>query len=150
MSEQEQQVDTKGCISATFGCLIVCGFFALIIWGAVSVFKSCTSKETSETKHAKVEKAEKVKVDEGDVHGAWSYATLFVERELKSPRSAKYPFAAASNGAVTYLGNDTYLVKSYVDSENSFGAMIRTNFTLTIKEDKATNKWILETPVEFY
>lgn len=76
----------------------------------------------------------------GDVHGAWAYMQLFVEKELKSPKSADFPFGGFRH--VTYLGNDRYEVDSYVDAENSFGASIRTRFKGVIK--KVANGWELE------
>ncbi|MEI3040485.1 MAG: hypothetical protein V8T90_15590 [Victivallales bacterium] len=85
-----------------------------------------------------------------DIHGAWAYSQLFVEKRLKSPSSAKYPFGAASKGAVKHIGNDVYFVKSYVDSQNSFGATIRTNFELKIKRVDNGNSWQLVDEIKFY
>lgn len=84
-----------------------------------------------------------------NIHGAWAYATLFVERELLAPGSAKYKFAAASSGAVTPIDENTYKVSSYVDAQNMFGAKIRSDFSLTIREDKVRDKWILIDGIEF-
>lgn len=57
----------------------------------------------------------------------------FVERRLKSPASADFPnyFSAPS-----MVSGDapTYTVRSYVDSENGFGANIRTRFTCTVTD----------------
>lgn len=76
----------------------------------------------------------------GDKHGAWAYAQLFVEKELKAPKTAEFP----SNGSrfVTPLEGNRFRVESYVDSENSFGAMIRTNFIAVL--ERVHEGWKLE------
>lgn len=35
------------------------------------------------------------------------------------------------------------MVTSHVDAQNGFGAMIRTEFTATVKYDRDTKKWAL-------
>src|SRR4051812_39127052 len=47
------------------------------------------------------------------------YAEMYVEQTLKSPSSAKF-----GDDSVTDLGKGEYSVSSYVDSQNSFGAML--------------------------
>ena len=49
----------------------------------------------------------------------------FVEDKLKSPSFAD--FSMFDYNAVD-VGSNTYIVKSYVDSQNGFGATVRTNF----------------------
>lgn len=58
---------------------------------------------------------------------AYVCAQLTVPDLLKSPSSAKFPHADYKQ-VVSYEGNDKYTVESYVDAQNSFGAMIRTNY----------------------
>lgn len=82
-----------------------------------------------------------------NIHGAWTYATFFVERELYAPKTAKYQFGAASRGAVTSLGFNRYRVQSYVDAENRFGAKTRSDFSLVIKENGSS--WTLEGGITF-
>lgn len=54
-----------------------------------------------------------------------------VRARLKAPRTAVFP--PASEAVVARRGNaDEYRVKSYVDSENSFGALIRTRYTCDV------------------
>ncbi len=76
----------------------------------------------------------------GDVHGAWVYMQSFVEKRLKSPKSADFPFGGYRH--VTELGAERYKVNSYVDSQNSFGANIRTHFEGVIK--RINGGWELE------
>ena len=54
-----------------------------------------------------------------------------VSAQLKSPSTAN--FASYSREQVTDGGNGKYYVRSYVDSQNSFGAQIRTGFTCRVQ-----------------
>lgn len=53
-----------------------------------------------------------------------------VKEMLKSPSSAD--FASVYSQTITDLWNSTYNIKSYVDSQNSFWATARTNFSCTV------------------
>lgn len=64
----------------------------------------------------------------------------FVSRQLKAPKTAD--FASMSDSNVSGIGNDTYSVVSYVDSQNSFGAMIRTSYRCKVKYE-GDEKWRL-------
>jgi hypothetical protein len=66
------------------------------------------------------------------------YAKEIVKRSLKAPRTAKFPWVVEGR----HLGNCRFLVASYVDAENSFGAMIRTNYTVTLQRQGLN--WQLE------
>lgn len=68
----------------------------------------------------------------------------FVEDRLKSPASAEFPtldFQAFPRG------QDTYAIRSYVDSQNSFGAKIRTDFFCEVewngKDHSSRESWKL-------
>lgn len=68
---------------------------------------------------------------------AYVMSEEFIKEKLKAPATADFP--GGSDGRVKYLGDSTYLVTSYVDAQNSFGANIRSNYTAKIKyvgEDK--------------
>lgn len=58
----------------------------------------------------------------------------FVKRSLISPGSAKFPGIFKRYDHVKYLTEQKYSIISYVDSQNSFGALLRTNFTGVIKQ----------------
>ncbi|MCK5215925.1 MAG: hypothetical protein KAR05_11315 [Candidatus Omnitrophica bacterium] len=59
----------------------------------------------------------------------------FVKARLKSPASAKFPGVfEGSQDHVKHMGNQEYVIDSYVDSQNGFGAMIRTYFRCKIKQ----------------
>jgi hypothetical protein len=63
----------------------------------------------------------------------------FVEERLKAPSSAD--FSGVFDTTVSGSGND-YTVRGYVDAQNSFGAMIRSDYTCEIR-DSGNDKWTL-------
>jgi hypothetical protein len=68
---------------------------------------------------------------------------IFVKRNLKSPSTAEFPssydFTAGEVEVPTY--GKVWRVVGYVDSQNGFGAMIRTSFTCELKP--IGDKWQL-------
>jgi len=62
---------------------------------------------------------------------ALTAAQLEVRENLKTPSTAEFPWVKAED-VVEQIDDNTFFVKGYVDSENSFGAMIRTYFTCTV------------------
>jgi hypothetical protein len=63
---------------------------------------------------------------------AYSYAEDYVKSQLKSPSTAKFPSILKKDAHISSLGNATYRITSWVDSQNGFGAMIRSDFTCQI------------------
>ena len=69
-------------------------------------------------------------------------AEHFVEQRLKSPSTAK--FGPYREMVITPTGGDCeFTVSSYVDAQNSFGAMMRNSFTAVVRYMPDTNKWQL-------
>ncbi len=66
----------------------------------------------------------------------------FIERYLLSPGSSKYPFEAP-NEVTKYSGDSIYTVESYVDSQNGFGALLRTQYSAKVKYN-GSDKWQLQ------
>ena len=66
---------------------------------------------------------------------AWVMAQTFVEKRLKAPSTAKFPSINEDGVNVTPLGNNEYNVFGFVDSQNGFGAMIRTRFFCRLRDD---------------
>ena len=68
----------------------------------------------------------------------------YVEKFLKSPSTAKFPPRAN----YTDLGNNQHKVESYVDSQNGFGAQIRSGYTVTMTykggEWSNINNWVID------
>lgn len=71
---------------------------------------------------------------------AYEFAKRFVLQRLKAPSTAK--FAPYSESKISPLADGaTYKVTSYVDSQNSFGAMIRTYWYAKIIYTRAFDEW---------
>lgn len=62
----------------------------------------------------------------GDRWGALVVCQQFVEDQLKAPSTAE--FAIMSDSEVANTTGNVWVVESYVDAQNSFGATIRTQF----------------------
>lgn len=95
------------------GCLNVVGTIFLLF---VIMFIIASIFDTGEE-----EKPDKI--------GAFLYAEMAVENHLKAPSTAE--FASYNPANVTQEGN-TFYVLSYVDSQNGFGAMVRSNFEVRV------------------
>lgn len=68
-----------------------------------------------------------------DVKGAcWDLAEKVVTASLKSPSTAKFPFSYNDEGVSFSKSGNTYTVTGWVDAENSYGATLRNNFTVTM------------------
>ncbi|NOX54044.1 MAG: hypothetical protein GXP27_06305 [Planctomycetes bacterium] len=63
---------------------------------------------------------------------AWVRAQILVERMLKSPGTASYGWQTASE-CVEHLGDDKFRVRGWVDAQNSFGATVRSDFTVLLR-----------------
>lgn len=76
-----------------------------------------------------------------DLIDAWLFCEFAVEYSLKAPRTAKFPWTDTRR--VEDLGDYRFRIDSYVDAENSFGAMLRNYFTCSVMRDDEGN-WHLE------
>ena len=73
---------------------------------------------------------------------AWAATTTLIKGRLTTPRTAKFNGGAWN---VVYLGNNRYRVEASVDSQNSFGAMIRTKFQAIVRDEGDEHQtWVLE------
>lgn len=62
---------------------------------------------------------------------AFTCAQMEVQDMLVSPSTAEFEYVSSSE-ATTALGGEKYLVSSYVDAQNSFGATVREYFTCSV------------------
>jgi hypothetical protein len=98
------------------GAVFVCVVFFIIFL----VFK-CSCSQTDEEVTSNNEQNLKIT--------ALTAAQECVKERLKSPSSADFPWGS---DCVTKISDNTYVINSYVDSQNGFGAMLRTNFTCQV------------------
>lgn len=77
----------------------------------------------------------------GDAEMAHIMSRHFVKPKLLSPASAKFPGYHDREVSVTPGAECEFTVYGYVDSQNPFGAMIRTRYTAHMRTDKSTGRW---------
>jgi predicted nucleic acid-binding Zn-ribbon protein len=70
-----------------------------------------------------------------------AYAEHIVETRLKAPSTAKFSWPSEWN--MVEIDKQHIRISSYVDSQNSYGAMLRNHFTVTLKSTD-NNDWTLE------
>lgn len=127
------------------GCSdVVIGFFVILVVG--SCVSRCTSNRSNKEAYTDSSYTSSPPSSEhnssviSDATEAWIYTKEIIRRDLKSPSTAKFEFAG--HRGVKYLGDNRYSFSSYVDSQNSFGATVRTYFSGIIR---ATNsRWVME------
>ena len=75
---------------------------------------------------------------------AWVMAKNFVKERLKSPSTADFGGVFSDYqdpvSVVTDLGGGKYVVRAWVDSQNGFGATIRTRFICEL-QDMGNARW---------
>lgn len=103
---------------------------ALLVIGCVIIFKGCSyfMNDANTPTYNKFT--------------AYTQGTKIVKRNLIAPGTAKFPGTFEQEQHVRDLGNGVFLINSWVDSENRFGALIRLQWTCTImfEGDKASYK----------
>lgn len=72
---------------------------------------------------------------------AYRMSQSFIEKSLKSPRSAKFPSIFSDSVFVENPQSCVFIIRSYVDSQNSFGAMIRTNYSIRLNYNPSRKTW---------
>jgi hypothetical protein len=63
---------------------------------------------------------------------AYLMSQAFVKDHLKAPASAQFPSYSSDEVVVARLENGHFAVKAYVDSQNGFGAMLRSRYLIEI------------------
>jgi hypothetical protein len=76
-----------------------------------------------------------------DEFDAFAICHKFVEDELLAPSSAE--FASSVDSDIRDLGNDSWRIHSYVESQNAFGVMIRSRYDCEVHFNTVENHWIL-------
>jgi hypothetical protein len=96
--------------NATATGFTVIGFFLFFFW-------LCSGPDDS------------AKVEAHDDVFAFASSQSFVERLLKAPSTAEFPYSEAKIRKLGgTAGNEVYEIFGQVDAQNSFGAMIRTPY----------------------
>ncbi|MBA6091912.1 hypothetical protein H4C81_24005 [Pseudomonas monteilii] len=79
--------------------------------------------------------------DCGDTTMAFVMSQNFVKQRLKSPASAAFPYVSDRGVDVLADGVCGFQVSAYVDSQNGFGALIRSRYQAKISYDRKTKLW---------
>ncbi|MET3999849.1 hypothetical protein [Marinobacterium sp. MBR-109] len=104
------------------------GWFVLLVlitFGAFIWYKANTPPSS------KTSKSDPQKVRAMDEFDALVTCQNHVKRNLKSPSSAKFPVMQQIK--VYSTGPDEWLIRGYVDADNSFGANIRSHYECKTK-----------------
>lgn len=80
-----------------------------------------------------------------DAGMACTMAEKLIKPQLKAPSSAEFDYADCRSNA-TRSGN-TWTLTTYVDSDNSFGAHIRTHFVAKLTNVPPSDQWRLDSAV---
>ena len=81
-------------------------------------------------------------VGSGKLVEAWVAAMFLMEDNLISPSTAKF-HGGGWSPYVKYLANNRYLVTASVNSQNGFGAMVRTYFQAIVRDEKDEHQtWV--------
>jgi hypothetical protein len=99
------------------GGIVVLGIIILIF---VGLTRLCSSDD----------KKEPIKKYIPNKQDAVAYSHVCVSKYLKSPGSAKFPYQ--DDQSIDKLNDSTFIVVSYVDSQNEFGALIRNYYKCTV------------------
>lgn len=113
--------NAKGC--AVFGVILsLLALFLIIKCSCSDHIDNQEPEMTAEEKEADI-KAEVIVA-----------AQMEVEDNLKSPSTAEFPWGIEPRK----INDSTYAVVSYVDSQNGFGAMVRSNFMVEVIINRQT------------
>lgn len=68
-------------------------------------------------------------------------AQFFIKEKLKAPSTAS--FASNSESNVIVAGECEFIIRSYLDAQNSFGAKLRSDYYVNLKYDPIRKTYIL-------
>tara|TARA_R110001592_G_scaffold172887_1_gene411434 strand:+ start:562 stop:912 length:351 start_codon:yes stop_codon:yes gene_type:complete len=96
------------------------------------IISGCASPEEKEAKAC------------SDTIMAFVMSQNVVEKALKSPSTASFPSISDSNVNVVYLSNEQgckHYVSAYVDSQNGFGATVRSTYQVIMSRQPFSDVW---------
>jgi hypothetical protein len=98
-------------------------FLVLILF--IVIYVATVPSESNTTTHASVTSSHIVADYEAHL-----IAERFIKERLKAPSTADFPWGTYR---ANHLPNDSWIVSSYVDAQNSFGAKLRSNWVCELK-----------------
>lgn len=124
---------------APIGIFIVYGMFSL---STVNYDYQDTAPKKTTPSTSPAKQSTDWKNQRGNTRYSYSIAQDFVKKQLKAPSTVKWPGIFESKDHVKSIGNQQYQIDSWVDAENSFGAMIRNHYVAVVKQT-GEYEWIL-------
>lgn len=126
---------TKGTALQGCGCVVVAGITLLVLLrllggGSAPAQRPATTAAARVPPPAPIPRpTPRVTLDKASVYVA-SLCQLEVQARLKAPRSADFP--SGEVGLVKQIAPETFVLSSYVDAKNAFGAEIRTKYSCAV------------------
>lgn len=123
MSEQNDVLDKEmpGWVAGVVGLFLIgCVVFALSM-----VLPAIFDGDDSNLSAVATEQEQKKEYDDINVYVS---AQMILEDFLKSPSTAEYP--AVSSAEIERYKDDAFQVSAYVDSQNGFGATVRSDWNV--------------------
>lgn len=128
---KSEQIPTK---QKVVGCLVIIGII-LLMGSCMSMCGGPPAMvDTSVSIESQRSQAEKLKLP------AYTISKQFIKKQLKSPSSAK--FEAFEDNMITWINGNEFTCSMNIESKNSFGVLLRSNFWAKIKYTGKDN-WIL-------
>jgi hypothetical protein len=111
---------------------VVAGIAAVVLW---AVFSSSGGSSSNPDNHVTGTNLTSSQID-----GAYESCKGAVNSQLKAPATASYPNFATNTADIHIVNNGggDYTIRSQVDSENGFGAKLRTFFTCDAQTSDGT------------
>ncbi|MFQ0995506.1 hypothetical protein ACGH6Q_10900 [Gilliamella sp. BG2] len=82
------------------------------------------------------------------VTDAWTQAQYIVKSRLKSPSTADFPYPGKGLNGLHETGEIDgvchYYISGDVDAQNSFGGIVRNRYSMNLKYNISTEKWVYE------
>ena len=100
--------------------LLVVVMFSVLVAGCYNAGENCTSTTM-----------------------AYLMSQDFVEKRLKSPSTAEFPYTLSEGVKIMYQGECRHAIFAYVDAQNSFGATVRVKYYAEVQNQKGTDTWLL-------
>ena len=112
----------SGCLGQIILFSVLMG---VVLWSAISR----DEEKRNETPEMRREKF----CDNAGKSAAHIAAKFYVKQELKAPATAI--FGSYDERNVSRMGNCEFIIHGHVDAQNSFGALIRNEYYVTLKYD---------------
>ena len=113
--------------------------FKLLIWGVVGLVGIAIVITVTHEPPSVEQRAAEICGPSGG-RDARTMAQTFVKRLLKAPSTAEFPGGMKEVHHV-HVGECEHTIGSWVDAQNSFGAMIRTHYRIGMRYNPQSDTW---------